>query len=201
MQTTPARDSNHREQLKCIRRTLATKLSWLVIALAMSLAPIPQAGAAPAVGRAVSTTPTITDRGPHHRVWKNLTVVSGQDGRTRTNASSYVELGSGMHRWDARVGQWVDAEAVIAIEGNTAVGRKGAHQVAFAANANTPGAIDLVAPDGKRFRSHVLGIALFNAANSRSEMIGSLKDSIGELHPPNVVIYPDAFDGVAADLR
>ena len=32
-------------------------------------------------------------------------------------------------------------------------------------------------------------------------MIGELKDSAGELHAPNVVIYPDAFDGVKADLR
>ncbi len=32
-------------------------------------------------------------------------------------------------------------------------------------------------------------------------MIGSVKDCAGELHPPNVVLYPDAFDGVKADLR
>ena len=82
-----------------------------------------------------------------------------------------------MHRWDSKAGQWVDAEAVIEIEGNTAVARKGAHQVTFASNANTPGCIDLVPPDGKHLRSHVLGIALFNSANSRSELIGSLKNS------------------------
>ena len=31
-------------------------------------------------------------------------------------------------------------------------------------------------------------------------LIAEVKDSIGELHPPNVIVYKDAFDDVAADL-
>jgi len=106
-----------------------------------------------------------------------------------------------MHRWDTNAHEWVDAEAVIEIEGNTAVSRKGAHNVSFAANANTAGAVTLVTPDGKTMRSHVLGIAWFDSANNRSEMVGTLKDSIGVLYPPDVVLYADAFDGVKADIR
>ena len=123
------------------------------------------------------------------------------DGRPRTVTSSYVELGSGLHRWDAQARAWVDAEAVIEIAGTGAAATKGAHGVTFAANANTRGCIDLVTPDGKRLRSHLLGIAWFDAKTGKSEMIGELKNSIGELHHPNVVIYPDAFDGLKADLR
>ena len=122
-------------------------------------------------------------------------------GQLVTNVSSYTELGSGLHRWDVQQEKWVDAEAKIEIVGNSALGRSAAFQVAFTANANTAGAIDFLTPDGKRLRSHVLGIAFFDTATGQSEMIGELKDSAGELHHPNVVIYPDAFDGVKADLR
>ena len=143
----------------------------------------------------------IVERGAHHRVWKQATVATLSDGRLQTNVSSYTELGSGLHRWDGQNQQWVDAEARLEIAGNNAVGRSAAHQVIFAPNANTAGAIDFLTPDGKRLRSHVLGIAFFDAATGQSEMIAELKDSAGELHAPNVVIYPDAFDGVKCDLR
>lgn len=143
----------------------------------------------------------IVSRGPNHRVWSRTNVSVGLDGLSRSNVSSFVELGSGMHRWSTESNRWIDAEAVLEIEGNTAVGRKGAHQVTFAANANTAGSVNYVTPDGKRLRSHVLGIALFDSANNHSEMIATIKDSQGELYPPNVVVYSDAFDGLKADLR
>ena len=143
----------------------------------------------------------IVERGPHHRVWKQARVATLPDGTQRTNLSSFTELGSGLHRWDGQNQQWVDAEAKLEIVGNNAIGRSAAHQVIFKQNANTAGAIDLLTPDGKRLRSHVLGLAFFDAATGQSEMIAELKDSAGELHAPNVVIYPDAFDRVKCDLR
>ena len=143
----------------------------------------------------------VVERGAHHRVWKQARVATLPGGQLMTNVSSYTELGSGLHRWDGQNQQWVDAEAKLEIVGNNALGRSAAHQVLFAPNANTAGAIDFLTSDGKRLRSHVLGIAFFDAATGQSEMIGELKDSAGEMHAPNVVIYPDAFDGVKCDLR
>jgi len=160
MSKTPAQARNHRAQLKRDGRRLAAQVPWLAIALATSLATTLQATAAQ-IDQIVSTAPVIRSRGPHSRVWAKMNVTTLQDGRTRTNVSTYVELGSGMHRWSVESNQWIDAEAVLEIEGNTAVGRKCAHQVTLSANANTPGSIDLLAPDAKRFRSHVLGIAFF----------------------------------------
>lgn len=176
------------------RNSLLLVASLCLSTRALSAAPAPD-------GRLQSPDPIITERGPHHRLWSRTSVTTLPNGRSRTNTSSFVELGSGMHRWEARAGAWANAEALIEIEGNAAVARKTAHQVTFAANANTPGAIDLITPDSKRLRSHVLGIAWFDAASGRSEMIAELKDAIGEVHPPDVVIYPDAFDGLVADLR
>ena len=39
----------------------------------------------------------------------------------------------------------------------------------------------------------MLGVAVYDRATGKSELIAQVKDSIGELHPPNVIIYPDAF--------
>lgn len=104
-----------------------------------------------------SSSPAITDRGPHHRIWSRTNIIALPNDRFRTNTSSFTELGSGMHRWNAQAGAWADADPTIEIVGNSAVASKAAHQVTFAANANTAGCIDLVTPDGKRLRSHVLG--------------------------------------------
>jgi hypothetical protein len=60
----------------------------------------------------------------------------------------------------------------------------------------------LLAPDGKRFRSHVLGLAYRDAASGQSVMIADIQNSIGAVLPPNQVIYQDAFDGdCTADVR
>jgi hypothetical protein len=182
------------------------KSSCLLPALAFLLAALAHADAQNLKRPALENNPkpgesVIVERGAHHRVWKQARLATRHGGQLVTNVSSYTELGSGLHRWDEQQEKWVDAEAKIEIVGNSALGRSAAHQVAFAGNANTAGAIDFLTPDGKRLRSHVLGIAFFDAATGQSEMIGELKDSAGELHAPNVVIYPEAFDGLKADLR
>jgi hypothetical protein len=42
---------------------------------------------------------------------------------------------------------------------------------------------------------------VFDPATGNSELLAEIKDSIGELHPPNQIFYRDAFDGILADLR
>jgi hypothetical protein len=64
------------------------------------------------------------------------------------------------------------------------VARQGPHQVIFAANLNSVGAIDLLDPRGQRFRSHVLGLAYTDAATGRSVMIAEAASPPDGL-PPN----------------
>jgi len=153
-----------------------------------------------AEGRAGST-PSIIARGPHSREWQRTFQDIMPDGRVRHRATTFTELASGLHRWDSQTSQWIESSDQIEIFPEGAVARQGAHTVIFAPNANTIGAIDLLTPSGQRLRSHVLGIAVYEPRTGESEMIASLKDSVGELHSPNVVIYPDCFEGVRADLR
>ena len=142
----------------------------------------------------------VTERGPHHRVWQRENVRIFPNGRALTNRSVVVELESGMHY--VKEGQWVESKEEIEIFNGAAVARQGQHQVIFAANFNSSGAIDLQAPDGKRFRSHVLGLVYTDYASGKSVMIAQTKDANGQVVPPNQVIYEDAFDGeFLADAR
>src|SRR5207247_2497586 len=50
-------------------------------------------------------------------------------------------------------------------------------------------------------QTHIVGLYYFDAATGQSALIGAVQDSIGELVPPNEIIYHDAFDGVKADVR
>jgi Immunoglobulin domain len=82
----------------------------------------------------------------------------------------------------------------ITIEGTEAVGRGGPHTVEFAANLNTMAAVNVMMADGEQLQSHLLGLS-YNTADGQGVMIAGMKDSVGELLPPNRIIYRNAFDG------
>ena len=112
-----------------------------------------------------------------------------------------TELALVLQRWN---GEWVASQEVIDIVPGGALASRGPHQVGFAANLNTIGAINFLTDDGKRLRSHVLGLAYTDAKTGKSVMIAGIKDSIGMLVGENQVLYGDAFDqtdGVQADIR
>jgi hypothetical protein len=92
-------------------------------------------------------------------------------------------------------------EEIEIVPAGGAIAQKGQHSVTFAANLNTSGAISLQTPDGKLFRSHILGLAYTDGGNGNSVMIALIKDSIGQLVAPNQIIYPDAFTGFKAHAR
>jgi hypothetical protein len=175
------------------------KTPWCSILVALCLGtPV-----APAQQRDVAAEPSqpvVAERGPHHRVIERTVQELQPDGTLKERKSSYTELATGLHY--LKDGQWVESREEIEIFNGAAVARQGQHQVIFAANLNSPGAIDLLAADGQRFRSHVLGLIYTDYASGRSVMIAEIKDSIGELTSPNQVTYPDAFDGACiVDVR
>jgi hypothetical protein len=48
-----------------------------------------------------------------------------------------------------------------------AIARQGQHQVIFANNLNSAGAIDQMTPDAKRLRSNILGLAYYDRASGQ----------------------------------
>ena len=121
------------------------------------------------------------------------------DGRTTLEPHFVTELASGLNY--PKDGQWAPSKEEIEIFPEGSVARQGQHQVILAGNFNSEGSIDLMTPDGKRLRSHVLGIAYLDTVTGRSELIAQPKDSFGEV-AGNRVIYRDAFRGpFLADVR
>jgi hypothetical protein len=152
------------------------------------------------VGVSAPSDPQVVERGPHHRVIERVFTEQQPDGSVAERVSRYTELATGLHFKNDR-GEWVESKEEIEIFQGAAAARQGQHQVIFAANLNSPGAIDLLAPDGKRFRSHVLGLA-YTDGSGRSVMIAEVTDCTGAVLPPNQVLYESALQGdCVADVR
>ena len=138
-------------------------------------------------------------RGPHHRI---VDLQQDQLNPKKSNEAArrrYVVLQPGMHYWEGN--QWKESMELIEKEGTGAIARQGQYKVRFAPNLNTAGAIDLTMPGGTRLRSHVLGLSYYDAATRLSALIAEVKDSVGEILPPNRIIYRDVFEGLKADVR
>lgn len=141
----------------------------------------------------------IINQGANHRVWQRVFSETDATGRTVMQTNSYTELASGLNYW--KDGQWVGSKEEIEVYPGGAVARQGQHQVIFARNLATAGAIDMQTPDGKRLQSHVIGLSYFDVASGKSVLIAQVKESIGEILPPNQVLYPDGFTDFKADVR
>jgi len=142
----------------------------------------------------------VVDLGANHRVWQRETYEAGPGGQVMTHVHTYNELASGLNYQDAN-GQWQESEELIEAFAAGAVARKGAYQVIFADNLNSAGSIDMQTTDGKRLRSNILGLMYVDTSTGDAALIAGVQDSAGELISSNQVLYPNAFDGVKADVQ
>ena len=142
----------------------------------------------------------VVDIGANHRVWQRETYEAGPNGQIMTHIHTYHELASGLNYQDAN-GQWQESQELIEAFPNGAVARKGAYQVIFADNLNSAGSIDMQTTDGKRLRSNILGLMYVDTSTGDAVLIAGVQDSAGELISSNQVLYPNAFDGVKADVQ
>ncbi len=83
--------------------------------------------------------------------------------------------------------------------GATAV--HGPTKVFIAATVASPVLVDLTSAGGVRLLSRPVGLFLHSPASGKTMQVGKVKDSVGELLPPNQILFKDCFDGVIADLR
>ncbi len=144
----------------------------------------------------------IVEHGPHHRTWERVTVQKTGRGQMLYVTNGYVELSGGMHYQPSGPdGPWVEAREVIELFPGGAVARQAQNQVIWAPNIHSAGSVDMLAPDQQRFQSHLLGLSYLNAETGESVLIGEIQDSIGELVPPNQIIYRNCFTDIRADVR
>lgn len=122
-------------------------------------------------------------------------------GEVSTRTNKYTELATGLNYQEN--GEWKESKAEIEIldNGNGAIATQGGHKVSFTPNLDANGGVDMQMPDGRHLRSQILGLGYYDRVSGESEIIAVVKDVDGELHGSNVVVYPDAFTGVDADVR
>lgn len=142
---------------------------------------------------------TVVERGAHYRVWSRVGWVTNRLAQAVAKTNSFTELATGLHRWQD--GRYVDASTGIESFAGGAIARQGQHQVVFASDLATAGAIDLQTPDGKRLRSHLLGLGYYDEASGKSVLFAEVTNSLGVVVPPNQVVYRNAFSGVRASVR
>lgn len=145
------------------------------------------------------TAYSIVSNTANSRVWERTVYEQAPDGSVVSRKHSYTELASGLNYRDPATGRWVPSQARISIlSDGSAVATNGQHNAAFPGDI-AQGAIVLLTPGGKLLESRP--VALFYEDNDQSVFLALLTNSVGELVAPNVVVYPNAFEGVAASLR
>ncbi len=148
------------------------------------VAVVPQAETAPYA---------VVERGPHHKRVAHTLTLTNALGKVSYRTNGYTEIADGMNHLAGN--QWVESTEEIQITANGGQATNSAHQVIFAANANSPAAIQLVTPEGKQLSSHVVALSYFDPSTGNSALISQLQDSVGQLVSSNEVIYPNALGG------
>ena len=137
--------------------------------------------------------------GPNHCVWQRFEYEQLPNGQPVAHVHQYTELASGLNYLNAN-GLWTASQAQIEAFSGGAIAQQGQHQIIFANNLNSSGAIDMQTPDCKRLRSNILGLMYTDPTTGQEVQIAALQDSDGELIANNQVLYPNAFAGVQADV-
>jgi len=140
---------------------------------------------------------TIVDQDANSRVWQREEYEAGPNGQIVTNLHSYTELASGLNHFVN--GQWVESKDEINIlPDGTAEATNGQLQAYFPANIYN-GVIEIVTPSGQCLQSRPIGLSYDDGTST--VLIAALTNSTGYLISSNQILYPNAFAGLAGDLR
>jgi hypothetical protein len=126
---------------------------------------------------------SITQVGPHSRVWQNS---AGQ---------SVTEIATGMYYFDGQ--QWSPSENSFALstDGSSFVANKIQDPTTLAANLNVQGAVTVTTPDNVTLRSSPVAIGFYDAASGNSVIVAALTNTSGVLVDAQHVVYSNAFVG------
>ncbi len=145
---------------------------------------------------------SISKRERDQQTWSStLTKRDPITGREIQRVREFVEIGTGMNYQDEK-GQWQSTqERFEATPEGGFVARFGPHYLALEQNINSLTAVQFIAADGAHLRSGPLAVGYYDPVDGRNVLLGSIRDTAGELTAPNEVTYRSAFDGIDASIR
>jgi hypothetical protein len=155
----------------------------LVFAFLFLCAGVCRAQSAGGAAQSATEDYTITQVGPHSRVWGNS---AGQ---------TVTEIATGMNYWNGQ--QWTPSKPsfVVSPDGTTFVAAQIQDPTRLAANLNCVGAVTVTTPDNVTLRSTPVAIGLYDAASGKSVIVATLTNTTGVLTDPQDVVYDRAFVG------
>src|SRR5438034_1378185 len=172
------------------------KKNVILIIIALAIRNLPSQTTSPADQTAVVVPYQVVSAGPHQNVWQKTTV----DKLGQTNIQSYTELATGLNFYDPASSTWKSSRELFEITKNGfAIATNGQNKLIIAPDIATPdGVIDFLGPDGQRLLSSPR--ALVFRDNDKSAIIAQVTNCVGEFSPPNVIVFPAAFDSLKAAI-
>ena len=146
------------------------------------------------------TAPLVLERGLHHEVLGLLATNVTAEGRTEVVTNALTRLATGLNYRDAQ-GQLVPASDALELVDGGAIGWAGQHKVSLAWNLNVANAVQLRLPDGQLLTSQVHGLAYYEVTTGKAVLIAQVQDSQGQLVARNQLLFTNALDHIAADVR
>jgi hypothetical protein len=141
----------------------------------------------------------IAERGQDFAIYNRVRVVTNALGELTVATNQFTLMENYLNYFEN--GQWKESEDVIETTTDGAIALRGPNKAIFSPDLNAPAAFDILMPDGRRLRGGVRAIQLTDVASGRNVTLATLKASApGELLPPDQILYPDAFDGLKADV-
>lgn len=139
----------------------------------------------------------VVEKGPHHDVHE-VVVTEGEGENARIITNRFSVLQTGLNYLESNT--WKSATTTIDLADSGAKFERGPYKVKFGANYNA-GPLELTLTDGRVLKVQTLGLALTDASSGESFWLAEARDTDGFLEEGGAsVVYPDAFDGVKADI-
>ena len=130
-------------------------------------------------------------------VWERTVYVPGTNGTVVAKKSRYIEFATGLNFVNS-YGQCAPSkEQIDVLPQGGAEAVQGQHRADFPGDIYN-GAITVVTPDGKQLKGRPF--CLIFRRRDQHRVLAVLTNSVGILVGSNQVVYPDAFDGIKADL-
>jgi hypothetical protein len=190
---------------KIVMKTTCIVFALLVSTLAGAQAQVTGNRATAAARQPALPAPTAfspVSRDGSSTVWERTIYQRNPDGTVVPRKSRYTELGSGLNFKDPQTGRWRPSRETIDLlppgGAFAASATQGSHKASFPLDI-AQGVISLTTPEGKQLISRPIG--LFFEDDNSSALVAIVTNSAGELVGSNQVVYPNAFEGVAASIR
>jgi len=151
-----------------------------------------------------SAVPTLKSIGPDRKIWTKAEAMQAPLQESRADSigpvanNSIVEVETGMNYWDGI--QWAPSDPTFDLTDDSFVAQRLQYKLRLFAELNSAGAVTLTTRDNVVLKSTPVAIGLYDAQSGKSVIISAITNTGGVLVNSNVVVFENAFTGVAADV-